>query len=133
MLYQYVEQFPSYCQIAWFLRAVPKTFDRPPKKSQRIYQIQKAKNTQGDYLYPFFRFCIRFQVTFRRREKIEGLGSQTILLFSGFESVGIKRQCQGSAVSKNRNKGPELGHRVMPTLGHFHKLLRVDRRRTPML
>ena len=83
-----------------FLRAVHRNYDSPSQRIQRIYQIQKTKITQGDCLHPSYRFYIRFQVAFRTREKIEGLGSQTILSFSGFESVGIKRHCQGSAVSK---------------------------------
>ena len=78
---------------------------------------KRLKITQGDCLHPSYRSCIRFQVAFRACKKIEGQGSQTILSFSGFESVGIKRHCQGSAVSKNREDGPKMGHGIKSTLG----------------
>jgi len=89
------------------LRAVHRNFDRSSQGIQRIYQIQKSKITQGDCLHPSYRFCIRLQVPFRTREKIEGLGGQTVLSFSGFESVGIKDIARDLPYSKIERTVPK--------------------------
>lgn len=100
------ELLPKYL----FLRAVHRNFDRPSKKSQRIYQIQKTKKHAGGLstpkfqavngYHPFYQFCVRFQVDLGTREKIE--------------------------------KKLRIGSRsFMPTLGHFHELLKMDSRRAP--
>ena len=52
-----------------FLRSVHRNFGRPSQGIQRIYQTQKIKITQGEYLHPSCRFSIRFQVAFGTHEK----------------------------------------------------------------
>ena len=95
-----------------FLRAVHRNFDRSSQGIQRIYQIQKSKITQGDCLHPSYRFCIRLQVPFRTREKIEGLDPQTVFSFLGSKSMDIKKYRQGAALSKNREDGPKMGYEI---------------------
>ena len=117
-----VEQFLSYCQIACFSERSLRTLTDRLKKVNAfsvrtktmifrlgtIYQIQKTKNTQADCLHPSCRFCIRFQVAFSTREKIEGLDPQTVFSFLGSKSMDIKKYRQGSALSKNRENGPKV-------------------------